>query len=65
MKKYKGEENNRAIRTEKHIYFDNYTNLVLDKRDANIFPKHAFDLFDLADASKFLTDQRFLIGKPN
>nr|XP_017233406.1 PREDICTED: uncharacterized protein LOC108207474 [Daucus carota subsp. sativus]XP_017256662.1 PREDICTED: uncharacterized protein LOC108226225 [Daucus carota subsp. sativus]XP_017256744.1 PREDICTED: uncharacterized protein LOC108226311 [Daucus carota subsp. sativus] len=61
VKKYEGPEKNRVVRNEKHIYFDNYTKLVAEKTNATFFPTYAFDLYDLEDASRFVTDERFLI----
>lgn len=61
---YQGDESNRALRNEKHIFFDSETKMELLKEVVPNFPDYAFDLFRLTDVEKCLTDNRFLIGNP-
>ncbi|KAK1370117.1 hypothetical protein POM88_036209 [Heracleum sosnowskyi] len=58
---YKGDEINRCVRNEKHIYFDNQTQFQKIVTDVPLMKEYAFDLFDLQDIPKFLNDNRFLI----
>ncbi|KAK1378562.1 hypothetical protein POM88_025306 [Heracleum sosnowskyi] len=58
---YKGDEPNRAVRNQKHIYFDNQTNFKRITEDVPLMKEYAFDLFGLNDVPKFLNDNRFLI----
>ncbi|KAK1402287.1 hypothetical protein POM88_001892 [Heracleum sosnowskyi] len=57
----KGDEANRAVRNQKHIYFDNQTNFKRITEDVPLMKEYAFDLFGLNDVPKFLNDNRFLI----
>ncbi|KAK1374594.1 hypothetical protein POM88_030787 [Heracleum sosnowskyi] len=61
LKSYDGEETNRAVRNEKHIYFEAQTKLNLLKENVCDIDQYAFDLFRLQDVDMFLTDTRFLI----
>lgn len=59
---YGSDDNSRAVRFEKHIYFANHTKLKVEAENLTNIAPHAFDLFDLHDVDKFVTDTRFLIG---
>ncbi|KAK1396663.1 hypothetical protein POM88_006526 [Heracleum sosnowskyi] len=59
--KYKGDENNRVVRNEMHIYFENQTKLKKIDTDVPLIKKYAFDPFGLQDIPKFVNDNRFLI----
>ncbi|KAK1402265.1 hypothetical protein POM88_001870 [Heracleum sosnowskyi] len=50
--KYKGDENNRAVRNEMHIYFENQTKLKKIDTDVPLIKKYAFDPFGLQDIPK-------------
>lgn len=60
---YVGDEINRTVRNEKHIYFHKDTKLEIIKQDVHNIDNYTFDLFRLEDVEKFLTDNHFLIGK--
>nr|XP_017217345.1 PREDICTED: uncharacterized protein LOC108194921 [Daucus carota subsp. sativus] len=60
VKFYNGDEPQRAIRNEKHIYFSADT--IIEKYDGPglKIPDHSFDLFPLSSMIGMLTDNRFL-----
>ncbi|KAK1401352.1 DUF223 domain-containing protein [Heracleum sosnowskyi] len=58
---YGGDDNSRAVRFDKQIYFANHTNLKVESENITRIAPYAFDLFDLRDMDKFLTDTRFLV----
>lgn len=62
VKFYNGDETQRAIRNEKHIYFSADT--IIEKYDGPglKIPDHSFDLFPLSSMLGMLTDNRFLTG---
>nr|XP_017256631.1 PREDICTED: uncharacterized protein LOC108226198 [Daucus carota subsp. sativus] len=61
VREYGTEENNRAVRFGKHIYFANHTQLVPEVDNITNIAPYAFDLFQIADATNLITDTRFLI----
>ncbi|KAK1361135.1 hypothetical protein POM88_045609 [Heracleum sosnowskyi] len=58
---YGGDDNSRDVRFDKQIYFANHTNLKVESENITRIAPYAFDLFDLRDMDKFLTDTRFLV----
>lgn len=60
---YNDDETHRAVRTSKHIYFNNDTKVVKDSGNKLKMQPQSFDLFCLADVDKIKNDNRFLIGK--
>ncbi|KAK1374953.1 hypothetical protein POM88_031146 [Heracleum sosnowskyi] len=58
---YKGDESNRCLRNENHIYFDNQTKFQKIVTYVHLMKEYAFDLFDLQVVPKILNDNRFLI----
>lgn len=65
VKYYNGDETHRAIRTEKHIYFNNDTNLTKDSEEGLKIEPQSFDIFRLEDVANLKKDNRFLIGQYN
>ena len=62
VKFYNGDETNRAVRNEKHIYFSADTIIEKDNGPGLKIPDHSFDLFPLYSMIGMLTDERFLTG---
>lgn len=62
VRKYVGDEKNRAVRFEKHIYFDSYTKIVAETENLTKIPAFSFDLFDFEDVDRSVADVRYLIG---
>ncbi|KAK1362026.1 hypothetical protein POM88_046500 [Heracleum sosnowskyi] len=60
VKTYNGDETNRAVRNDKHIYFTADTNLEKETIPGIKIPKHSFDLFNLEDMEAMKNDNRFL-----
>lgn len=61
--KYNGDEKNRCVRNELHIYFDNQTELKLLTENVGFLKQYAFDLYSLKDVPNFLSENNcFLIG---
>ncbi|KAK1388489.1 hypothetical protein POM88_016667 [Heracleum sosnowskyi] len=58
---YSDDEKNRVVRFAKHIYFVNHTQLTLEEDNITNIAPYAFDLYELNDVKKFLSDSRFLI----
>ncbi|KAK1351308.1 hypothetical protein POM88_054472 [Heracleum sosnowskyi] len=58
---YSDDEKNRAVRFSKHIYFANHTQLTLEEDNITNIAPYAFDLYELNDVKKFVSDSRFLI----
>lgn len=63
VRKYGPDDSHRAVRFENHIYFANHTRLIELEADISSIAPWSFDLFELHDISKFVNDNRFLIGK--
>ncbi|KAL1805639.1 hypothetical protein ACET3Z_028707 [Daucus carota] len=61
VRKYVGDEKNRSVRFDKHIYFDNYTKIVAETENITKIPAYSFDLFDFDDVDKSVADVRYLI----
>ncbi|KAK1377746.1 hypothetical protein POM88_024490 [Heracleum sosnowskyi] len=61
VKYYNGDETSRAIRSDKHIYFTQDTNLTEDTDGGLEIEAQSFDLFLLSDVEKLKKDNRFLI----
>ncbi|KAL8118947.1 hypothetical protein AgCh_016439 [Apium graveolens] len=61
VKKYEGDETNRAVRMDKHIYFDSETKFEHLKEDCCNILNHSFNLCALEDLAKYVTDNRYLI----
>lgn len=62
VKVYIGDETNRPIRSEKHIYFNNDTELKIDNSPGLFIPPYGFDLFMLEDLEAMKIDNHFLTG---
>lgn len=62
IKVYNGDETNRPIRSEKHIYFTDETEVKKDDSGVLSIPQYAFDLFLLDDLEAMKNDNRFLTG---
>lgn len=62
VKIYKGDETNRPIRNDKHIYFSIDTELKIDESSGLFIPHYGFDLFMLEDLEAIKSDNRFLTG---
>ena len=62
MKKYVGDEKNRSVRFQKHIYFDSFTKIVAETENLTKIPAFSFDLFDFEDVDRSVADVRYLIG---
>ncbi|KAL8093222.1 hypothetical protein AgCh_035203 [Apium graveolens] len=60
VKEYIGDEFNRCVRNEKHIYFSEFTTLVKDYEDGLKIPEYSFDLRKLVDTDKLDSDKRYL-----
>ncbi|KAK1371082.1 hypothetical protein POM88_037174 [Heracleum sosnowskyi] len=58
---YSDDEKNRAVRFSKHIYFANHTQLIPEEDNITNIGPYAFDLYELNDVRKFVSDSRFLI----
>lgn len=63
VKYYNGDETNRAIRNDKHLYFTKDTILKKDNSIGLAIPHYSFDLFNLSDIEGMKTDNRFLTGR--
>lgn len=61
VKTYEGDETNRPLRTDKHIYFDVEIKFKPVSDDHFNIHQYSFDLFDLENMENFVTDNRFLI----
>ncbi|KAK1401123.1 hypothetical protein POM88_000728 [Heracleum sosnowskyi] len=61
VKYYNGDQTSHAIRSEKHIYFTQDTNLTKDTDSGLEIEAQSFDLFLLSDVEKLKKDNRFLI----
>lgn len=62
VKEYRGDELNRCVRNDKHIFFADFTKLEKDPSPALIIPEFSFDLWDLSDLERMVSDKRFLVG---
>ncbi|KAL1831094.1 hypothetical protein ACET3Z_000745 [Daucus carota] len=62
VRKYVGDEKNRAVRFENHIFFDNYTKIEAETENITKIPPYSFDLFDFEDVEAFVTDDHYLIA---
>lgn len=62
VKEYSGDETNRAVRSEKHIYFTEHTTCVKDSSNGLPLDKYAFGFLALEEVNGASTDNRFLIG---
>ncbi|KAK1359406.1 hypothetical protein POM88_043880 [Heracleum sosnowskyi] len=60
VKYYNGDETNRAIRNNKHIYFTFDTKLEKDVKPELKIPDYSFDFYKLEDMVAMKTDNRFL-----
>ncbi|KAL1833682.1 hypothetical protein ACET3Z_003333 [Daucus carota] len=60
VREYGTEDNNRAVRFGKHIYFANHTQLIPEAENTTNVALYAFDLFPLNEARSLLADIRFL-----
>lgn len=60
VKKYIGDETNRAIRNEKHIFFTSETKLTKDLDPGLMIPDYSFDFYNLEDMRGMKDDNRFL-----
>ncbi|KAK1353899.1 hypothetical protein POM88_052264 [Heracleum sosnowskyi] len=60
VKTYNGDESNRAVRNDKHIYFTADTKLEKETIPGIKIPKHSFDIFNLEDMEAMKNDNRFL-----
>lgn len=63
VKVYNGDETYRAIRTPKHIYFNNDTICTKKTEDGLNIQPISLDLYCLHDLESFKNDNRFLIGE--
>lgn len=63
VKDFLGDETYRPVRNDKHIYFNQQTELEKHSSEGLQIEKYAFDLFNMADIEKLADDNRFLIGK--
>ncbi|KAL1828826.1 hypothetical protein ACET3Z_007238 [Daucus carota] len=61
VKKYVGDEKNRSVRFQKHIYFDSFTKIVAETENLTKIPAFSFDLFDFEDVDRSASDVRYLI----
>ncbi|KAK1354042.1 hypothetical protein POM88_047298 [Heracleum sosnowskyi] len=61
VKAYVGDENNRTLRNEKHIYLSNEIDLCKGPINGLKIPQYGFDLFDFEDLLKIYKDNRFLV----
>lgn len=59
---YNGDETNRPVRTEKHIYFTSDTVMVKETVSGLKFPNYSFDMRNLEEMEVIKKDNRFLIG---
>lgn len=62
VREYTGDEMNRCVRTEKHIYFADFTKIDKDSSSGLKIQDYSFDLFNLVDTVKMEEDKRFLCG---
>lgn len=62
VKTYNGDETNRPIRNERHIYFTNETTMEIDVTPGLEIPNYSFDFYNLQDCDALKSDNRFLIG---
>lgn len=62
VKEYLGDEFNRCVRNEKHIYFSEFTTLVKDSDDSLNIPDYSFDMRNLIDTEQMDVDKRYLCG---
>lgn len=62
VKDYVGDEMNRCVRNEKHIYFADFTTVMHDINDPLQIPDFSFDIKKLIDIEKLDSDKRFLWG---
>ncbi|KAK1357305.1 hypothetical protein POM88_050561 [Heracleum sosnowskyi] len=60
VRNYTGDEFNRCLRSEKHIYFADFTKLEKDTSSGLKIQDFSFDLFDLLATEKMENDKRFL-----
>ncbi|KAK1393274.1 hypothetical protein POM88_012330 [Heracleum sosnowskyi] len=60
VKHYNGDETNRAVRNDKHIYFITDTKLRKDENNGLKLPEYSFDFYNLEDIDPMKTDNRFL-----
>ncbi|KAK1401325.1 hypothetical protein POM88_000930 [Heracleum sosnowskyi] len=60
VRDYIGDEFNRCVRTENHIYFADFTKVEKDSNVGLRIQDCSFDLFDLLDTEKMEEDKRFL-----
>ncbi|KAK1397392.1 hypothetical protein POM88_007255 [Heracleum sosnowskyi] len=60
VKHYNGDETNRAVRNDKHIYFTTDTKLRKDENNGLKLPEYSFDFYNLEDIDPMKTDNRFL-----
>ncbi|WOH02343.1 hypothetical protein DCAR_0521732 [Daucus carota subsp. sativus] len=58
---YNGDETNRPVRTEKHIYFTSDTVMVKETVSGLKFPNYSFDMRNLEEMEVIKKDNRFLI----
>ncbi|KAK1398584.1 hypothetical protein POM88_008447 [Heracleum sosnowskyi] len=61
VKYYNGDETNRAIRNNKHIFFTNETKIEKDVIAGLAIPSYSFDFFNLGDLEGMMKDNRYLI----
>ncbi|KAL1803642.1 hypothetical protein ACET3Z_032289 [Daucus carota] len=61
VRDYGVDEQSRAVRFGKHIYFSNQTELVQEVENSTDIAPYAFDLFGLHESHGLLIDNRFLI----
>lgn len=62
VKDYVGDEMNRCVRNEKHIYFADFTTVTKDSNESLPIPDLSFDIKNLVDNEKMDSDKRFLCG---
>lgn len=63
VKYYNRDKTNRAIKSNKHIYFNNDTKVMNDSGNGLKIQPRSFDLFSLDDVEKLKKDNRFLISE--
>lgn len=64
VKEYRGDELNRCVRNDIHIFFADFTTLEKDSNNVPRIPQFSFDLWNMADLERIETDKRFLCGSP-
>lgn len=62
VKTYNGDETNRPVRNERHIYFSNETEMEKDVNPGLRIPALSFDFYILEDCERLKNDNRFLTG---